>query len=576
MAACATAFHSDVSVQATELLLQERTPRDVSVAHPRAEEVGTSARISELQVPEVRRLRSPHDSAPQTHLLSNGRYSVMVTAAGSGYSRWNDLAITRWREDATRDDTGSYFLLRDLDNGRTWSAGYQPCATQPSAYEVSFTEDRAEIIRSDGDLVTTLEVQVSSEDDAEVRRLSINNASAREREIEITSYAELVLGAQAADVAHPAFSKMFVRTEFFGRQGVLLANRRRRAPDEPEIWASHHAVIQGAASSAPEFETDRLRFIGRGRELRAPLALLEGRTLSGSVGTVLDAIFALRYRVKVPAGGTARIAFWTCVAGSRTQVLELADKHRDPTAHTRAATLAWTQAQVQLRHLGIDASQANLFQQFAGRILFADAAARSAAEIIRRGASGPQTLWSQGISGDLPIVLMRVEENDDLAVARQLLQAHEYWGIKRLSVDLVFLNDRGASYIQDLQVALDAMVRTAQGRPRIAGADTRGKVFVLRSDLISAETRAALLAVARVVLSGHSGSLADQLGRMQPVPSAAPRQTRRNGPAPSMPTEVDGTRDLEFFNGVGGFAAQGREYVVAAAEASSRRRRGST
>ncbi len=359
-------FHSDPAVQATELLLQERTPRDVSVAHPRAEEVGTAARTTDPQVPDVRRLTSPYDSAPQTHLLSNGRYSVMISAAGSGYSRWNDLAVTRWREDPTRDDTGSYFLLRDLESGRVWSAGFQPCAVQPSTYQVSFTEDRAEIIRSDGDIVTTLEVQVSSEDDAEVRRVSISNASGSPRDIEITSYMELVLGSQAADIAHPVFSKMFVRTEFLPRQGVLLANRRRRAPDEPELWCSHHAVVEGVTTAASEFETDRMRFIGRGRELRAPLAMLGGRKLTGSVGTVLDAVFALRYSVCVPAGGTARIAFWTCVAQGRSQVLELADKHRDFAAHMRAATLAWTQAQVQLRHFGIDASQASLFQQLAG------------------------------------------------------------------------------------------------------------------------------------------------------------------------------------------------------------------
>src|SRR5688572_7229145 len=446
-------FHSDVSVQATELLMQERTPRDVSVAHPRAEEVGTASRIAELQVPEVRRLKSPHDSAPQTHLLSNGRYSVMVTAAGSGYSRWNDLAITRWREDATRDDTGSFILLRDVETGRVWSAGYQPCAGQPISYEVSFTEDRAEIIRGDGDFTTTLEVQVSPEDDAEVRRVSISNASARSREIEVTSYAELVLGAQAADVAHPAFSKMFVRTEFLPNQSALVANRRRRAPDEPELWASHNAVIEGSVISGPEFETDRARFIGRARELRAPLAMLEGSTLSGTAGTVLDAVFALRYRLRVPAGGTARIAYWTCVGQSRAAVLELIDKHRDVNAHTRTATLAWTHAQVQLRHFGIDASQANLFQQLAGPILFADAVARPASDSIRRGAGGPAGLWSQGISGDLPIVLLRIEEAEDLVIARQLLQAHEYWSLKRLAVDLVILNERGASYIQDLQVA---------------------------------------------------------------------------------------------------------------------------
>ncbi|HET6198219.1 MAG TPA: glucoamylase family protein [Acetobacteraceae bacterium] len=559
-------FHADVSVQATELLLQERTPRDVSVAHPRAEEVGTAARIADLQVPEVRRLKTPHESAPQTHLLSNGRYSVMITAAGSGYSRWNDLAVTRWREDAQRDDTGSFLLLRDLDGGRVWSAGFQPCAAQPTAYDVSFTEDRAELVRVDGEFTTTLEVQVSTEDDAEVRRLSITNASNRLREIEVTSYAELVLGPQLADVLHPAFAKMFVRTEFVARPGVLLANRRRRAPDEPEVWASHHAVIESGLADAMEFETDRLRFIGRGREARAPLAMLEGRSLSGTVGTVLDAVFALRYRIRIPAGSTARIAFWTCVAPSREQVLEVADKLRDPHAYSRLATLAWTQAQVQLRHLGMDASQANLFQQLAGRILYPDAAARSPVDAIQRGATGQHALWAQGISGDLPIVLMRIEDMDDLPVVRELLQAHEYWSIKRLSVDLVFYNERGVSYIQDLQVALESMVRVAQGRPRIAGADTRGKVFVLRGDLVSAETRGALIAEARVVLVGRHGSLADQVGRMQPTPVTAPRLPRR-APAAAVAAvgDAEAARDLEFFNGLGGFAGQGREYQVSGA-----------
>jgi len=564
-------FHSDVTVQATELLLQERTPRDVSVAHPRAEEVGTASRISELQVPEVRRLRSPHDSAPQTHLLSNGRYSVMMTAAGAGYSRWNDLAVTRWREDATRDDTGSFFLLRDFESGRTWSAGYQPCATPPDFYDVSFTEDRAEIIRGDGDIITVLEVQVSPEDDAEVRRLSITNTSTRAREIEITSYAEVVLGAQSADVAHPAFSKMFVRTEYLEPKHALIANRRRRAPDEPELWASHHAVIEGQVVAGPEYETDRARFLGRNRELRAPLAMLEGQSLSGSVGTVLDAIFSLRYRVRVPPGGTTKIAFWTCVADSRRDLVERFDKHRDANAYTRVSTLAWTQGQVQLRHFGMDASQANLFQQIAGRILYADAAARAPGDLIVRGAGGPQGLWSQGISGDLPIVLVRIEEAEDLAIVRQLMQAHEYWGIKRLSVDLVILNERGSSYIQDLQIALEALVRVSQARPRIAGADTRGKVFVLRSDLIGADVRALLFSVARVVLTGRSGSLADQVARLQPTPALAPKSARRvvQPALAAAPREPELARELEYFNGLGGFAAGGREYAVIASGATT-------
>ena len=263
-------FHAESSVQATELLLQERTPRDVSVAHPRAEEVKASARIGDTQLPAVRRLHTAHSATPQTHILSNGRYAVMLSSAGSGYSRWGDIGITRWREDATRDDSGSYLFLRDVESGTVWSAGYQPCGVEPDSYEVTFTEDRAEFIRTDGTLTTTLEVVVSPEDDAEVRRISIANTGATVRDIDVTSYGELTLAPPAADTAHPAFSKLFVQTQYVAKLGVLLATRRRRSPGEPEIWAAHHVVVEGETVGPSEYETDRARFLGRGREVHEP------------------------------------------------------------------------------------------------------------------------------------------------------------------------------------------------------------------------------------------------------------------------------------------------------------------
>jgi len=555
-------FHAEPQVQATELLLQERTPRDVSVAHPRAEEVQTAARISDLPFPKVRRLHTAHDATPQVHLLSNGRYAVMLTAAGSGYSCWRDLGITRWRADATRDDTGSYIFLRDVESGRVWSAGYQPCGTEPEDYGAAFSEDRVELARTERGIATLLEVVVSPEDDAEVRRLSITNIGGRVRDIEVTSYSELVLAPPAADAAHQAFSKLFVQTEYLHRPGALLANRRLRSPDEPAIWAAQHAVIEGEVVGTVEIETDRARFLGRGREVRDAIAMSDGRRLSNTVGTVLDPIFALRYRLRVPAGAAARIAFWTAAAPSRQQVLDLLDRHHDPNAFVRASTLAWTQAQVQLRHLGITAAEASLFQRLAGQVLFADASLRPSSATIRRGGASPAALWSQGISGDLPIVLLRIDDLDDIAIARQLLQAHEYWQMKQLAVDLVILNERGSSYIQDLQVALEALYRMSQGRGQIEPGRARGSVFILRTDLIPATTREALSSVARVVLAAQRGSLEDQLDRAH-VPAAhktrsAPRRASRveslvTGPAP---------RELEFFNGLGGFSADGTEYAT--------------
>jgi cyclic beta-1,2-glucan synthetase len=554
-------FHAEPRVQATELLLQERMPRDVAVAHPRAEEIKTAASSRELSAPAPRRFRSPHDSSLRTNLLSNGRYAVMTTAAGSGYSHWRGLAVTRWREDPTCDDWGSFVYLRDVDSGDVWSAGHQPSGVEPDHYEAVFSEDRVEISRRDGTLDTTLEILVSPEDDAEVRRVSIVNSGRGVREIELTSYAEIALAHPASDAAHPAFSKLFVQTEFVADTGAILATRRRRSPSEPEVWAAHLCVAEGETVGSLELETDRARFLGRGHGARAPIAVTDGQPLSNTVGTVLDPIFALRRRMKIPAGATVRIAFWTVAATSREKLLDLVDRHHDTTAFERASTLAWTQAQVQLRHLGIDADEANLFQHLASHVLYASSTLRPSADALARGAGGPPILWAQGISGDLPIVLLRIDEADELGIARQLLRAHEYWRTKQLSVDLVILNERAHSYIQDLQIALETLVRISQSHPTVGGDGPRGAVFVLRADLISLETRALLQTAARVVLVGRRGSLSEQLARLQaPEVERAPRsrgllQSER-WLAPRPPAA------LEFFNGLGGFAGDGREYVT--------------
>ncbi len=556
-------FHAEASVRATELLLQERTPRDVSIAHPRAEEVATAARIGSTDFPEVRRLTTPHTATPQTHLLSNGRYAVMLTGAGSGYSRWRELGLTRWREDATRDDAGSYIFLRDVADGTVWSAGYQPSGAEPDNYQVTFTEDRAEFQRSDGTLTTTLHVVVSTEDDAEVRRVSITNSGDGVRDIDVTSYSELVLAPPAADHAHPAFSKLFVQTEYVAKLGALLATRRRRSADEAQVWMAHHVVVEGEVLDRTEYETDRARFLGRGREINAALAVVDGRPLSNTVGTVLDPIFALRNRVRILPGATVRLSFWTSVADSRAAVLDLFDKHHDANAYMRAATLAWTQAQVQLRHLGVTAEQTNLFQRLAGHVLYSNASLRPASDSIQRGGGTASALWAQGISGDVPIVLLRIDHVEDIDIVRQLLRAHEYWRLKQLAVDLVILNERAPSYVQDLQNALDTVVRMSQSRPAVnsVAGNAKGAVFVLRTDLISAETRVVLSSVARVVLHGQRGSLAEQLERRAETPRAL-TQALANKPRKSVAVPTAPPRELEFFNGVGGFDTDGREYTI--------------
>lgn len=509
-----TRFHREPMVRAVELLLQERIPSDVFLAHPRAEEVRVSSYEAGIEASTLRRVALTPGESPVTHLLSNGRYSVMLSASGAGYSRWRDIAVTRWREDPTRDDWGYYVLLRDVHDGRTWAATTQPSGQAPANGDILFDEDRAEFSRHDGSLSSVLEVLVSGEDDGEVRRITLVNNGRRSQEIELTSYAELVLAPAAADDAHPAFSKLFVQTEYVAEYAALVATRRLRSGTETPVWAAHFAVVEGALTAPVEYESDRARFLGRGRTLRDVLADLR-RPLSGSAGTVLDPVFSLRRRLRIAPGEMARVSFWIVVAETREALFDLIDKHHERSGFDRARTLAWTQAQVQLRDLDIAPGEAADFQRLAAPLLYADARYRAPPESIRHG-SGPQSgLWPLGISGDLPILLLRLDDSDDVEQLRQILRAHRYWRTKGLEVDLAVVNERASSYIQDLQVAIETAVRSSPSRTREGdGAARRGQVHTLRADLMSQEGRALLLAVARVVLLARRGPIASQLAAL--------------------------------------------------------------
>ena len=553
-------FHSEPMINAAELLLQERMPRDVALARL-PPELQTGAITFFDKTPRVpRSFVTPHTVVPRTHLLSNGNYCLMVTAAGGGYSRWRGVAITRWREDVTRDNWGSFIYLRDLRSGKVWSAGYQPSAQEADSYEASFSEDRATIRRSDGAIDTVMEMLVSPEDDSEVRRISITNNGTRAREFEITSYAELALARPQDDDAHPAFSKLFVETEYLRDTGALLATRRVRTPSEPPIWVAHLSAADSGTLDDVQYETDRGRFLTRNKNARNASAVSEGWPLSNSAGAVLDPVFSLRRTVRIPRGQTVTIAFWTMAASSRDEILDMVDRHRDAAAFERATALAASHAQTQLQYLGIGGDDAHLFQLLANYLIYHDAGLRAPPEILELGGRPASALWGAGISGDLPIAVVRVSEEAEIPFVLQMMHAHEYWRQKKLSVDLVVLNERVSSYAQDLQKTLEATVHGAQ-----LGSDdpAQGRIFLLRTDLLGTESNGALRAAARIDLSARRGSLEEQLNALVEAdknPMAI--EPRRVTPPAAVPTPSPATTELQFFNGFGGFSADGREYVI--------------
>ena len=522
-------FHADPLVRSAELLLHERIPRRLVLQEPQETRADEALPDPELERPAVREVVAPNTPHPQIALLGRLPYTIMVSHCGAGYSRYEDLAVTRWRADGTRDHTGQFCYVKDVSAGRLWSAAHQPVCAPADWYRALLATDRVTFHRADGPIETLTEVAVVAQDSAEVRRVTVTNNGEDVREIELTSYGEIVLAPVDSDRAHPAFSNLFVETEWHEWCSAITATRRPRSASERTLWCAH-VVDAGKARVGPvTFETDRARFLGRGRTPRDPLAMQADGPLSQTTGAVLDPIFALRTRVRLEPGESASVAFTTLVADSRPRLFELADRYHDSHASQRALDLAWTGTQVELRELGITPADAAVFQDLAAYLFYSSPALRASQEELRRNRGSQPMLWAQGVSGDWPIVLATLESAEGLPTLRQLFAAHRYWRRRGMKVDLVVLNAHGHSYFQELNDKIASTMFTATDSAII---DQPGGVFVRRRDLIGADDLLMLRATARLHVPCDGRSLGQILDTS---PEAGMQEIDEEELAPSPP-----------------------------------------
>jgi cyclic beta-1,2-glucan synthetase len=549
-------FHADPRVQATELLLQERMPSEVPVTRPRPVEITRVA--PPLVAASPRRFRTPNTLHPHAAFLSNGRYVAVVTQSGGGYSTCAGRDVTRRRIDPVTDPASQCIYLRDVRTGEVWSAAHQPMAYPADDYRAILLAERVIVRQSVGAIKTVLEIAVSPEDDVEVRRLSIANLDVFPREIEVTSYVEVALAAHTEDIAHPVFGKLFLETERLPETGALLCGRRPRSPEEPGGWAIHVMNRDGRSQGATEWETDRGRFIGRGRGPQDPIAM-DGRALSGTTGATLDPILSLRQRVRIAPGGFARVSFATGVAPDRQAAVGLCMKYADPVSSSRTLALADTQQSIALRHLGLSVEEAQLYERLASRVFHADRSMRAAPEVLAANVLGQSSLWKHGLSGDLPILLMHVLEPDDLPLARSVLRAQDYWRMKGLVVDVVILNEHAIGYRDEMHEQLEALL---EGGPWGAWKNRSGGAYLMRGDGLGELDRTLLLAVASAVLRGDAGELDAQLEHPSAEPAFPEPLLVAHPVEPPPHAEPHHVSGLTHWNGRGGFDAEGGGYVI--------------
>ncbi len=569
--------------RSADLLLQERVPLAKPV-YPHAGEHAGSRRAEHEAVGTLRVFTTPHTPTPEVHLLSNKRLAVMVSAAGGGYTRWdadgdgtNAMAVTRWQEDATRDCWGTFVYVRDVETGQFWSNAYQPTLRKPLRYEAIFSQARAEYRRYDriGDdadagpldarpeIETYTQISVSTEDDVEVRRITLTNNGREPRTLELTSYAEPVLADPQADAAHPAFQNLFVQTRLVRGRQAILAKRRARSEDERTPYLLHLMTCYGTEVGEPQYETDRSAFVGRGRSLVSPLAMQQDR-LGDASGSVVDPIVSVRRTVRLEPGEKAVFDVVTGVAETHEEGHGLIERYHDRRLCDRVGELAWTHTQVTLRQLGIDESDAQTYGRLASSVIYATPQRRAAAAEIARNVKlqrKQSNLWAYGLSGDWPIVLVRVGDLANVSLVVEAVKAHAYWRRKKLKCDLVILNEDNSGYRNEVNDAIMAAIAKAGEQ---AVLEKPGGIFVKRGEQFAEEDRTLLMALARVLLTDKAGSLADQLDRRMTVeptiPRFAPAQPRA-GRAPLDASELP-EHELMFKNGIGGFTPDGKEYIT--------------
>ena len=549
-------FHEIPQVKATELLLQEKIPKTVVYEGDSFKE---SIDIKkEKQNVIVRRFATPNTEIPEGDFLSNGSYSMMITNSGSGYSKVNDRMIYRWKEDATVDDSGMFFYIKNINSNEYWSAAFEPCRKQGDSYEAIFSLDKAEFERNDGSLTTHTDITVSKEDDAEIRNISITNHGEHSRTVEVTSYCEVTLAPYGADLVHPAYSNLFVKTEFVEQPMCLLANRRPRSQKDEEYYMMQTAVVEGEQIGNVQFETSRVKFIGRCRNLISPASMDSDSTLKNSIGAVLDPIISLRIRVKIKKGETCKIAYSTAMGKSREEVLKLAAKYSSMHNVKSTFELSWSQIQEEMRYLSIKPLQANMYQKMGSKIIFFNDTYKKREAYIKSINSGQSSLWSHGISGDLPIMLLLIRKDEDFDLIRQIINAHEYLTIKGLKIDLVIINLHKELYLQLLQDKIRELISSSSLRDKV---NKNGGVFLYSQNDMEESTVSLLVAISRIVIDADTETLLCQTKEEEKIDdekNIAHYKTQDYTPVKF----VFEKQKLKFFNEIGGYSEDGSKYVI--------------
>ncbi len=546
----------DPRLSLVSLLLSERLPTELPAEIERLEELDRP--IATDRGAQPLRAWEPSKSAPfpQVLLLGNGRLSSWISEGGGGCLRWRGQALTRFGPDTTRDADGFWIYVADDETGDLWSATRLPTGAAPDEYRAAFHPHLAEFHRRDHGIELRMEAGVAAGDDIEIRRLVIANESDRHRSLRLTSYAEIVLAPPLEDERHPAFSKLFVASEHIAHLGGLMLSRRPRSPHETPPVMLHFALNADGPVNDARFESDRRAFIERGNDTRRPVGATAD--LGNSAGCTLDPIAALQIRLDIAPYERREICFLSVAAATRETAIEIAERYLTLASIEWALQDASLETARAIRQLRLGTNALCRAQTLGSLMIHPNGALRATSPGSRANRLGQPSLWGMALSGDLPIIVLHAAQGSG-EMLEELVGAHQLWRRMGLETDLVILQGGGSAYIEPLR---DEVIETLRDIGAIEMLGRKGGIHLLFSDQIGSDQVHLLESVAAVTLDEAQATLAEHMERAMerasPLPLFVPSMPEQDTPAPALERPAD----LLFDNGVGGFSADGREYVI--------------
>lgn len=552
-------FHAHEKVKSCEDILQESIPRFSNVIeanqYTRSSPLFKSTSVKQER---IRQFKTPNTLYPRGNLYGNGKYSMFITNTGSGYSKYKNTYINRFIADSSFDNTGSYIYIKDIDKNQIWSATYQPTLATPNDYEVKYYSDLALFTRVDDQVSSSLGIFIPPDKTFEVRELTLQNLSSKARNLELTSYSEIMLDEYLNGISHPTFNKLFIETAV--ESEVLIATRRLRNENENQKYAFHFILDMDLDSSVHSYETDRNKFIGRTNTIQNPIAL--SKELTNTTGTVLDPIFSIRKRISLGPNELKKIYYIYGYADRHSDIMPVKDllMAEDSIAELKMKTR--NHASIIRNHLAIDIKQEVFFQKILSRIVFPESLMREPV-VLRKGLEGDKReLYKYGLSGESSMLSIKVNcKNAELV--RNMILLHEYLRLNNFNLDLIFIIDEERGYTHPLEDHVSQIVNNSLSNLYL---NSENGVHIIDGSKLSSNERKVILSLSKIVLDSSLGSVEDQINMSSRYGIESLQKntisTPRYPAEPNLPSTIKATTDLTFYNGIGGFTAEGKEYQM--------------